>query len=63
MKSLGKLRLQKAMDMYAELAEQFSNAVYEQSDTLKPAAQLANGSVEQSGWLSKGDVDHGLMDS
>ncbi|HZW86969.1 MAG TPA: SurA N-terminal domain-containing protein [Gallionella sp.] len=57
---VGKLRLQKAMDMYAELAEQFSSAVYEQSDTLKPAAQLANGSVEQSGWLSKGDADHGL---
>lgn len=51
-----KLRQQKAADMYAELADKFSNTVYEQSDTLKPAADLVNAKVEQSGWLSKGMV-------
>lgn len=49
-----KLRQQKAADMYAELADKFSNTVYEQSDTLKPAAELVNAKIEQSGWLSRG---------
>ncbi|HEX5338274.1 MAG TPA: peptidylprolyl isomerase, partial [Gallionella sp.] len=49
-----KLRQQKAADKFAELAEKFSNAVYEQSDTLKPAAELAGAKIEQSGWLVKG---------
>ena len=40
--SSNKLRQQKAADKFAELAEKFSNTVYEQSDTLKPAAE--------SGW-------------
>jgi peptidyl-prolyl cis-trans isomerase D len=46
-----KLRQQKAADMFAGLAEKFSNTVYEQSDTLKTAAELAGIKVEQSGWL------------
>lgn len=49
-----KLSQQKADDMFAELAEKFSNTVYEQSDTLKPAAELVGAKVEQSGWLVKG---------
>jgi len=51
---LNKLRQQKADDMFAELAEKFSNTVYEQSDTLKPAAELVGAKVERSGWLVKG---------
>lgn len=49
-----KLRQQKAAERYAELAEKFSNVVYEQSDTLRPAAELAGAKVEQSAWLLKG---------
>jgi peptidyl-prolyl cis-trans isomerase D len=49
-----KLKMQKAGDKFAELAEKFSNIVYEQSDTLKPAAELVKVPVQQSGWLSKG---------
>jgi peptidyl-prolyl cis-trans isomerase D len=49
-----KLRQQKADEMFAELAEKFSNTVYEQSDTLKPAAELVGAKVERSGWLVKG---------
>jgi len=48
-----KLRQQKAADRYAELADKFSNTVYEQSDTLKSAAELVNAKIEQSGWLYK----------
>lgn len=55
-----KLRQQKANDKFAELAEKFSNTVYEQSDTLKSAAELAGARIEQSGWLVKGDTGHEL---
>lgn len=48
-----KLKLQKAGDKFAELADKFSNVVYEQSDTLKPAAELVKGPVQQSAWLSR----------
>ena len=51
-----KLRQQKAVDMFAELAEKFSNVVYEQSDTLKSAADLAGAEIVQGGWLTKGMV-------
>lgn len=51
---VGKLREQKAADKFAELADKFSNTVYEQSDTLKPAAELVNAKVEESDWLAKG---------
>lgn len=51
-----KLKTQKASDKYAELAEKFSNTVYEQSDTLKPAADLVKVPVQQVGWLSKGQI-------
>jgi peptidyl-prolyl cis-trans isomerase D len=51
---LSKLREQKAADSFAELADKFSNTVYEQSDTLQPAATLAGVKVEQSAWLTKG---------
>lgn len=51
---VNKLRQQKAADMFAEMAEKFSNAVYEQSDTLKPAADLVGAKIERSGWLIKG---------
>ena len=48
-----KLKMQKAGDKFAELAEKFSNVVYEQSDTLKPAAELLKAPLQQSAWLNK----------
>ena len=51
---VNKLRQQKAADKFAEMAEKFSNAVYEQSDTLKPAADLVGAKIERSAWLIKG---------
>jgi len=51
---VNKLRQQKAADTYAELADKFSNTVYEQSDTLKPAAELVGAKIEQSVWLTQG---------
>lgn len=49
-----RLKMQKASDKFAELAEKFSSTVYEQSDSLKPAADLVKADVVQGGWLNKG---------
>jgi peptidyl-prolyl cis-trans isomerase D len=48
------LKQQKASDKFAELAEKFSDMAYEQSDSLKPAAELVKMPVQQSGWLEQG---------
>ncbi|MEO6422797.1 MAG: SurA N-terminal domain-containing protein [Candidatus Nitrotoga sp.] len=48
-----RLKLQEANDMFAELADKFSNTVYEQSDTLKPASELIKMPLQQSDWLNK----------
>jgi len=51
-----RLKLQKTNDKFAELAEKFNNIVYEQSDTLKPAAELVKMPLQKSAWLSKKQV-------
>ncbi len=51
-----RLKLQHANDKFAELAEKFNNTVYEQSDSLKPAAELAKAEVQRGVWLSKGQA-------
>ena len=53
---LQKLQQQMGNEKFAELAEKFSNMVYEQSDTLKPAAALVGMPVLQSAWLNKGQA-------
>lgn len=57
---LQRLKLQQAGDKFAELAEKFNNTVYEQSDTLKPAADLVNAKVQRGVWLSKGQAQTGI---
>ena len=51
----GELSWQKAQAKYAELADDFSNTVYEQSGSLKPAADKFNIQLQTSGWLSRDD--------
>ena len=48
------LKKQMAQNKFAESAEQFSNLVYEQSSSLKPAADALNLTVQASPWISKG---------
>ncbi|MDO8988546.1 MAG: SurA N-terminal domain-containing protein [Sideroxyarcus sp.] len=55
-----RLKLQHAGDKFAELAEGFNNSVYEQSDSLKPAADLIGATVQRGVWLSKGQAPAGL---
>ena len=48
------LKKQGATRGFAEAVESFSNLVYEQSTSLKPAAEKMNLAVQQSPWISKG---------
>lgn len=47
------LKRQQAGRKFAELAEQFNNVVFEQSESLQPAAELAKSPVRQSGWITR----------
>jgi peptidyl-prolyl cis-trans isomerase D len=46
------LRKQQAQRVFADLAENFSNLVYENATSLQPAAEAARLSVQQSGWMT-----------
>lgn len=47
------LKTSAAARKFAEAAEAFSNMVYEQSDSLQPAAEQFKLKIEQSGWLGR----------
>jgi len=47
------LKRQKAGTKFAEVADQFSNLVYEQSDSLKPAADALKLSLDKSDWIGR----------
>ena len=58
------LRKQKAGKKFAEVADNFANLVYEQSTSLKPAADSIKQTVKQSGWVMKtGAADDPLLNS
>lgn len=48
------LRQQEAQKRFVESAERFSNIVYEQTDSLEPAAKEFGLKIEESGWLGQG---------
>ncbi len=52
----GELMFQKAQAKYAELTEDFSNTVYEQSGSLQPVAKKFNLQLQTTGWLSREDA-------
>jgi peptidyl-prolyl cis-trans isomerase D len=47
------VRKQKAAKAFGEMADSFSNTVYEQSDSLKPAAENFGLTIQQSGWIER----------
>ncbi|MDO8437806.1 MAG: SurA N-terminal domain-containing protein [Nitrosomonadaceae bacterium] len=47
------LKKQKAEKTFGEMAEGFGNMVYEQSDSLQPAAEKFKLSIRQSDWVSR----------
>ncbi|MBL8524950.1 MAG: SurA N-terminal domain-containing protein [Betaproteobacteria bacterium] len=50
----GELKKQSARGEYAKLAEKFSTAAFEQSSSLKGAAEVAGVAIKQGPWISKG---------
>jgi peptidyl-prolyl cis-trans isomerase D len=50
----GELKKQVVGKHFAEMAEAFSNMVYEQADSLAPVAERFKLKIEQSDWLPKG---------
>lgn len=48
------LKRQAGAKLFAEAAEGFANIVYEQADSLKPAAEKYDLSVQSSDWLARG---------
>jgi len=48
-----KMKVQKGSDIYAEMAGKFSDILFEQSDTLKAAAEQVKMPIQKSAWLTK----------
>ncbi|OGA56256.1 MAG: hypothetical protein A3F74_21725 [Betaproteobacteria bacterium RIFCSPLOWO2_12_FULL_62_58] len=51
------LKKQRAGRKFAEIAENFNNIVFEQAESLKPAAELAKANPQQSGWITRERAD------
>ena len=52
-KALAELKRESGMKKYVEAAEPFGNMVYEQADSLKPAAEKWKLELRQTPWLAK----------
>lgn len=50
------LRQEEAQRRFLDSAERFSNLVYEQPDSLEPAAKEFGLKLEESGWIAKGQT-------
>jgi len=55
------LKKQTAGRKFAELAEAFSNTLFEQSDSLKPAADLIKVQPQTSGWINRASADNAML--
>jgi len=60
---VAEIKAQGAAKKYAEIAESFSNTVYEQADSLAPAAEKFGLSVQQSAWIAKGGATAGVLNN
>lgn len=57
------LQAQEAARKFAELADRFSNLVYEQPESLAPAATEFKLKVEESGWISAGRAEPAILNN
>lgn len=55
------LKKQKAVKKFVELAETFSNTVYEQPESLNPVADALKLKIQSSPWISKKGTDMALL--
>lgn len=52
---------QLAAKRFAETADQFNNVVYEQSESLKPAAELIKAAPQRSDWIARGRAEPAVL--
>mgnify|MGYP001436793439 CR=1 FL=1 len=57
------MKRQKAGKKFSEMAEQFNNLVFEQNDSLKPAADALKLTPQKSSWVSRGGSDNKLLNN
>jgi peptidyl-prolyl cis-trans isomerase D len=57
------LKRQKAGKKFSELAEQFNNLVFEQGDSLKPAADALKAAIQSSSWVSRSGSENKLLNN
>ena len=55
------LKAQEAQKRFVEAADRFGNLVYEQPDSLAPAAKEFDLKIEESPWVNKGAREAGLL--
>jgi peptidyl-prolyl cis-trans isomerase D len=55
------MQQQEAQKRFVEAAERFSNMVYEQPDSLEPAAKEFGLKIEESGWIGKGKAEPAVL--
>ena len=55
------LRKQQASGVFAKAADEFSNKLFEQFDTLKGAAEIAKSQPKTSGWISRQGTDDPVL--
>lgn len=55
------LKAQEAQKRFAEAADRFGNLVYEQPDSLEPAAKEFGLKIQDSPWIGKGAREAGLL--
>jgi len=55
------LKARKAEQRFIELSEQFHNLVYEQPDSLRPAAETLGLRIEQSDWFTRTSPPSGII--
>lgn len=56
-----RLKLQMASNIFGEAAEEFSNTVYEQSDSLLPAAEKFELTIQESGWINRNSDEPSVL--
>lgn len=56
-----KLKMQMVSSVFGEAGEDFSNTVYEQSDSLQPAAEKFELTIQQSDWINRNATEPAIL--
>ncbi|MGZ0020131.1 SurA N-terminal domain-containing protein [Nitrosomonas sp. wSCUT-2] len=56
-----KLKLEAAGNIFGEIAEDFSNVVYEQGESLQPAAEKFELAIQQSDWITRNAAQPAIL--